>query len=334
MAKKYLFILFTFFISSGYSQDKSNEQDSIDFNSLRQYPKKNSLPVKDPVIQIQQVQIPVESLDLRVNYWKNWTSFGININQAAFSDNWKGGGVTSLAIGGQFNYKLDYTKENKNYVSEVIVQYGKVKNKDQLEKKTNDRFFWDNKVSLKFSTHWNLFASLSFDSQFDKGFNYFRDQQQNEQKTLISRFMSPGYLTESLGIEFKYKTFYWLRLGTGTARQTFVLDEDIIKTNPGNFGVKAGHKARNELAFQLISNFEKDIFKNVRLTSRYSMFANYEHLEKLKFIDHRLEAQLTARVNKFVNVGFNSTAIFDNDAADKIQATEGLYLGLVYRFPN
>jgi hypothetical protein len=64
------------------------------------------------------------------------------------------------------------------------------------------------------------------------------------------------------------------------------------------------------------------------------MFANYERLEKFKFIDHRLEAQVTARVNKFVNVGLNTTAIFDADAAEKIQATEGLYLGLVYKFPN
>ena len=127
-------------------------------SGLKQYPRRNSLPVRKPVLQIQPVPIPEAALKLKVNYWRNWTGFGINMNQASFSDNWSGGGVTSIAVGLSFNNKTDYTKGDKNYVSELIFQYGKLKNRDQMQRKTNDRIFWDNKVSLKLSKSWNFFG--------------------------------------------------------------------------------------------------------------------------------------------------------------------------------
>ena len=328
MVKKFLLILFTFFVSSTFAQENDTAPDSLDLEDLLQYPKKNSLPVRKPIMQIQPVEIPVIGLDLKVNYWRNWMTFGINVNQASFTNNWSGGGVNSIAFGTNFNFKTDYTKENINYVSEVIFQYGKLKNKNQLERKTNDRVFWDNKVSLKLSKNWNFFGSINFESQFDNGYSY-KTVNGAEERTLISQFMSPGYLTESLGFEFKPNKYFWLRLGTGTARQTFVLDKSILAVK--NYGVEPGKRFRNELAFQLVSSFEKDIAKNMFLKSRYQMFANYEQFNN---IDHRLDATLTARVNRFVNVALNTVAIYDDDASTKIQASQARSLGLVYKFPN
>jgi hypothetical protein len=119
-----------------------------------------------------------------------------------------------------------------------------------------------------------------------------------------------------------------LRIGTGTARQTFVLDTSLHQTNPKNFGVEPGRRFRNELAFQLVSSFEKDIATNLNLKSRYVMFANYE---KLKNIDHRLDLTLTARINKLINVAISGVALYDNDTANRIQASQTMSLGLVYK---
>jgi hypothetical protein len=329
MVKQALLILFTLLVSSTFAQDNNANRDSINLDDLLLYPKKNSLPVRKPIMQIQPVEIPVLPLDLKVNYWKNWVTFGINVNQASFTNNWSGGGVNSIAFGTNFNYKVDYTKENLNYVSEVIFQYGKLKNRNQLERKTNDRIFWDNKLGFKFSKNWNFFGSVSFESQFDNGYSY-STANGIESRTLISQFMAPGYLTESLGFEYKPNKFFWLRIGTGTARQTFVLDK-TISLSKKNYGVDPGKRFRNELAFQLVSSFEKDIAKNVNLKSRYSMFANYEHLNN---VDHRLDATLTARINRFVNTSINTIAIYDDDASTKIQASQALSLGLIYKFPN
>ncbi|HXH99232.1 MAG TPA: DUF3078 domain-containing protein [Sphingobacteriaceae bacterium] len=325
----FLFILLISFSNFTFAQNDASA-DTAALNKLKHYPNKNSLPVRKPVLNIKPVTIEVTPLDMKVSYWRSWTNFGVNLNQSAFSNNWNSGGVSSIAIGTQFNQKLDYTKDDKNYVSEVILQYGKLRNKGQLERKTNDRIFYDNKVGLKLSASWNFFASLNFESQFDRGYSFSKTIAGEEKRTLISRFMTPGYLTESLGVEYKPGKSFFLRIGTGTARQTFVLDTNIYRTNPKNFGVDRGKRFRNELAFQAVTNVDKDILTNVNLKSRYSLFANYEDLSH---IDHRLDVTFTARVNKIIFVSLSGVALYDADTDSKIQASQGLALGLSYRFP-
>src|SRR5690606_27529934 len=105
---------------------------------------------------------------------------------------------------------------------------------------------------------------------------------------LLSKFMSPGYITESLGVEYKPSKVFSTRIGTGTARQTFVLDTTIYKTNPNNFGVDIGHKIKNEMAFQLVSNLEKELVKNTMLRAKYNMFIPYK-TPTSRDVDHRLD---------------------------------------------
>lgn len=328
-------LVFLLFLSHALrlkAQESGNESDTTILKGLKQYPRKNTLPVRRPVIFPETVTLSETTpLDISVNYWRSLSSFGININQAAFSENWGGGGVNSLALGGQFTHKTDYTRGDKNFVSDVLLQYGKLKNRDQLSRKTADRIFYDNKVALKLSKSWYFFGSINFESQFDRGFSFVRNAQGNEVRTLLSRFMAPGYLTESIGFEYKPVKYFFVRIGTGTARQTFVLDTNLYKTNPKNFGVEPGKSFRNELAFQVVTAIDKDIAKNLNLKSRYTLFANYE---KLKSIDNRLDLTLTAQVNRLINVSVAGIVLYDDDSADKIQASQALSLGLVYKFPR
>jgi hypothetical protein len=293
--------------------------------------KRSPLPSRIGTIQFKPVNLSPALVDAKVNYWKTKTSVGININQAAFSDNWKGGGVNSLAIGGLINYKAEYSKESYSYASEVILQYGKVKNKSQLQKKTTDRIYWDNKAAVQLSKNWYFFGSMNFESQFDKGFSYSRDAQGNEKENLLSKFMSPGYLTESIGFEYKPNKFFSTRIGTGTARQTFVLDTALYRTNPKNFGVEKGKKIRNELAFQVVMNYEKEIFQNVMLKTKYNMFIPYDNFGH---IDHRLDINVIAKVNRFMNVSVTGVGLYDRDTDLKIQGSQTLALGLVFAFPR
>jgi hypothetical protein len=327
-------LLFTFLISIAFTFTLvAQEVDTIpiatkDFDIKL---KRSPLPSRMGTLQFKPVKLAPALVDAKINYWKTKTSVGININQAAFSDNWKGGGVNSLAIGGLVNYKTEYSKESYSYASEVILQYGKVKNKSQLQKKTTDRIYWDNKAAVQLSKNWYFFGSMNFESQFDKGFSYSRDAQGNEKENLLSKFMSPGYLTESIGFEYKPNKFFSTRIGTGTARQTFVLDTALYRTNSKNFGVEKGKKFRNELAFQIVTNFEKEIFHNVTLKTKYNMFIPYDNFGH---IDHRLDINIIAKVNRFMNVSITGVGLYDRDTDLKIQGSQTLALGLVFAFPR
>lgn len=325
----YLIILLpTLGVTIAKAQSELPQLDTIKTRIIN--PKKNPLVTKNPVFFIKKAIIPLALSNTKINYWRTQTTVSINGNQAAFSNNWSGGGVNSLAIGGQFLYKAEYKKERVNYVTYVDLIYGKLKNRNQLERKTNDRIFLDNKAAWQISQNWYFFGSLSFESQFDIGYTYGKDANGNEIRTNISNFMAPGFVTESVGLEYKPVTYFSLRLGTGTARQTFVLDTTLYKNTPNNFGVPIGKIFRNEIAFQLVANFDKDIAKNLNLKSRYLLFAAYE---KIQHIDQRLDITLTAKVNKFINVIVNGVALYDDDFSNTLQTSQALSLGIVYNLP-
>ena len=327
---KYIFTFSTVLLLSLHGAVFAQDPD---LDQLRQAPPKESLPVKVPNLSIQEVVVPQSTLDLKVNYWRTWTSFGINANQASFSDNWNGGGVNSISIGGTFDRKSTYTKDNKNFTTQLILRYGTLKNKDQLARKSNDRIFWDNKAGFKLSKSWSLFASLALETQFVEGYTYFRDEDGNDTRgAVISNFMAPGYITESVGIEYTPDKSFSLRFGTGTARQTFILDDRLVFDDKKSFGVDTGKNFRNELAFQLVANLNRDLTDNLNITSRYAFFANYNELDEAS---HRLDATLTARVSRVINVSLSGIVWYDKNIGDgKVQTSQNLALGIMYKFPR
>lgn len=326
-------ILTLFAISGFYLATSAQEIDTvpIPLKDMEIKLKRSPLPSRLGTITFQPVELKPALVQAKINYWKTKATVGINANQASFSDNWKGGGTNSIAIGALLNHKAEYSKESYSYTSEVILQYGKVKNKDQLQKKTNDRIYWDNKAAVQLSKNWYFFASLSFESQFDKGFSYSKDANGNEVAKILSRFMSPGYLTESLGFEYKPSKVFSTRIGTGTARQTFVLDTTIYRTNPKNFGVEVGRKIRNDLAFQVVSNLEKEIIKNTILKAKYNMFIPYDDVKET---DHRLDVVVTSKLNRFLNVSLTGVILYDKDMDLKVQSSQALALGVSFTFPR
>jgi len=261
--------------------------------------------------------------------WKKSLEAGANINQSSFSPNWKGGGVNSIAMGLLLDGRLLYESSRISFDNVLQLQYGMVKNGNTIYRKTTDKIFFDSKLGYRLTDKWNAYISVNFLSQFAQGFKVTKDSLDRESQQLISRFMAPGYLTSSMGLEYKPVDYFWIRFGVGSFRNTFVTDTTLYKNVPLNYGVPIGKKVRNELAFALTANFDKDIAKNLHLYTRYAMFANYENL---KAIDSRLDLTLSAKVNRYINVNLTATALYDQDQDYEIQYTQMLSLGLLYRF--
>jgi hypothetical protein len=306
----------------------------IDTNLINKYridAPKNILPVRSRPLLIRPEPIPVTMLDYKVSYWRKYLTLGINLNQSAFSNNWSGGGVNSVALGTNFDFKAEYNKQPLSYTTELLLIYGISKNKGQLSRKTNDRIFYDNKLATQLSKKWYFFGSISFESQFAAGYQYTDAPGNNINPLLISNFMAPGYLTESIGFEYKPVKYIDIRLGTGTARQTFVVDTTIYHNIPGNYGVSPGGTFHNDLAISVVSTINKDIATNMNLQARYALFVPYNNFNN---ITHRLDATLAARVNRLINVTLNGTLLYDITTNKSVQASQGLALGLIYKFPN
>jgi len=272
-----------------------------------------------------------------LSHWKKKLVFNLNVNQAAFSSNWKAGGVNSIGINGLFNYTANYSKDRNSWDNQIDMAYGFVNNSGQGYRKTIDRFYLDTKYGYKLSEDWGLFASLNFATQFAKGYRYDKDANGVEQSTAISDLLAPAFVTLAVGAEYHPVEYFKMRISPLAPRLTIVKDPErfIPAVDPvAPYGVEPPDETRFEwLAFQLTAEFDKDIAPNLNLKWRYLMFANYETLA-LKTIDHRLDLMLNAKVNRFITVGLGGILLYDFDQDSGAQISQVFNLGFAYSFQN
>lgn len=268
--------------------------------------------------------------------WKTDIQGGVNLNQASYSDNWKAGGVNSVAVSSFFNAKAVRKKDNNEWVNDLQLLYGSVKNEGQSIRKNADRIFFDSKYSRKLTEKWNAFASVNFMSQFDAGYEY-NTAPGVEPVRRISGFFAPAYLTEALGFEYKPVSYFSAQFGVGALRQTFVTDQTLYN-RPDTlyaelYGVKRGDNMRNQVVFQFVGNFDKEILKNIVLKARYLGLLDYAKIDS-KYIVSRVDASLTAKVNKYISTNITGVLLYDFDQDADVQYSQVLSLGVLYTFSN
>jgi hypothetical protein len=265
-------------------------------------------------------------------YWKKAFRANLTVNQATFSDNWKAGGINSIAIGTLLAGRADYLKNKISFNNEAEFQYGVLNTREQGARKTADRIFADSKLGYRLSDKWNMFASMNFITQFAPGFRYERDADNNEVGIRISSFLSPGFLTFATGFEYKPVDYFFLRLSPFSPRMTFVTDRELFLNEPRNYGVEVGRTVRYEwLAFQAAADFDKNLTDNINLKMRYLMFVNYEEFA-FDTIDHRFDLILTAKIAKYFSTNLNLIMLYDKDQDDKVQIGQALSIGFLYTF--
>jgi len=264
-------------------------------------------------------------------YWKVNLKTGVNLNQASFSSNWNGGGVNSLGFLSYLNFKADYLKGKHSWDNQVDLAYGIVSNADQrFKRKSQDLIYIDTKYGYSIAEHWDVFMAINFQSQFADGYEFFTDSLNIEQRTLISDFFAPAFLTFSWGVEYKPVDYFKVRFSPFAPRFTFRSNTDVDR----DYGVDPGKTVRTEwAAAQILAEFNKDLAKDLNLTWRYILFANYNNFD-FKTIDHRLDLALTAKITNYVNVALTGIVLYDRDQDDQVQLSQALTLGLIYTFKN
>lgn len=289
-----------------------------------------SLTLSAAVIQAQIVRI--DSL----SNWKKSFKAGVNLNQASFSSNWKAGGVNSLGFNTFLNFKANYKKDKVSWDNEIDLLYGMVNNQGQGYRKTLDRIYLDTKYGKALSEKWNMFVALNFQTQFAKGYKYLKDINDADSAALISNLFAPAFITTSLGFQYAPSSAFKMRISPIAPRLTIVKNSELFTTvDPvAPYGVKLGETTRFEwLAAQLLAEFNKDVASNINLKWRYQLFANYENLN-FKEIDHRLDINLTAKVNRYINVSLGGIMLYDFDQDSGLQISQAFSLGVLYTIQN
>lgn len=268
-------------------------------------------------------------------HWRKSFKSALNLNQASFSSNWKSGGVNSLGFNALINYKANYKVDRLSWDNEIDLLYGMVNNAGQGYRKTLDRVFVDSKVGYSINKKWGAFGAMNFMTQFAPGYKY-SVKNGVEVASLISSWLAPGFFTTSLGLEYNPASYFKLRMSPVAPRITIVKNsQDYSSVDPvAPYGVVSGETIRYEwLAAQMLAEFNKDVATNINLKFRYLFFANFEQFSFKRF-DHRLDLNLTAKVNRFINVSLGSILLYDYDQDASIQLSQAFSLGILYTYRN
>ena len=275
--------------------------------------------------------------------WTKAGFVGLKFTQSSFT-NWAAGGENALALDAQFTYQADYKNEKHLWQNRVELNYGFNQTGDAPLKKTTDKIYLNSNYGFQIEKSLYLIAFLTYQSQFSNGYQYGSDNE----RTFVSRFMAPGYVSAGLGITWTPAPIVSAVFTPVTWKGTFVLDDALARQ--GAFGVEEEKNVLNEMGANLKVELNYDVMKNVNLYSRLNLFSDYMRGKEARNIDVSWDVQINMTINKWLSASVSTNLVYDNDIkfaydkkdADgniigqgkcaKVQFKEVLAIGLQYNF--
>jgi len=239
--------------------------------------------------------------------WKTGGVVGFNFAQTSLT-NWAAGGENSLAINGMFSSFANYKKGKSVWDNTLDIGYGLIKQGSEDFKKTDDKIDFLSKYGQEAFNNFYYAALFNFKTQMTPGYNY------PDFTNKISDLFAPAYITLALGMDFKPNAWFSAFVAPLTAKFTFVTNTEL--SGIGAFGVNPGETVKSEIggyirAIYSKNDFKAELLKNVSFTTKIDLFSNY--INNPQNIDVNWEVLLAFKVNKYLNVNFNTQLIYDDD---------------------
>lgn len=255
--------------------------------------------------------------------WEVSWEAGLNGSQASYS-NWAQGGINNISASGNSAFLALYRQGRYSYSLTFNSRYGKSRVQDEGIRKIADRLSIRNRLLYDLSdenSDFKLFGNIFFRTQFDRGFDYNAGPEGED--ILISRFMAPGYFTESGGIAYVPTDYLSLEAGLGL-QQTIVRDETLSET----YGLDPGETFRNEAGFTFAVNYEQRVAENLKLSSGVETFTNL--VRPVRRTDIYFSNELTGRINSLMNASLRFDLAYDDDFSEEVQVAQILSLGISF----
>jgi hypothetical protein len=270
----------------------------------------------DARVDIQQIDRSklqdVKKITVKLQYWKYRSEASFALNQAHL-ENWVKGGESSISTSLDITGYADYNNKPLKITSNNFarLKYGLIWTDENGIRKNLDLLETNSKLNHKAFGKFDFSSILLFKTQLARGFTYPTDST----RTLVSKFMNPGVLTVGLGLDYKPNKFTSINFSPFSYKGTFVTDTTGIKgidaIDQTKYGVASDRRSKNEPGASFMITNEYKPFKIVTITNRLQLFTNY--INNPQNIDVDWEMILTANLNWFTDVRFNTHLIFDDD---------------------
>ena len=264
--------------------------------------------------------------------WKNSGNALFLVNQSSFS-NWTSGGQSSISGTLKVDYNFNYSDNGWDWDTKVISNFGlnKISGSDFL-KKTDDRIEINSVLGKKFNNdiigRWSYSSFFNFQTQFAKGYRFGKDANGNPNRTEKSRFFSPATVQLGVGMYWKKSKDLWVNVAPMTGKLILVNRRftENLNENETYFGVKKGGNSRFELGASIRSYYKSEIFENVTMENRLSLYSDY--LDRPQNIDFDCTFNFIMKVNQYVSTNLIFQFVYDDNEIRRVQIREVLGVGL------
>ena len=264
--------------------------------------------------------------------WKNSGNALFLVNQSSFS-NWTSGGQSSISGTLKIDYNFNFSENGWDWDTKVISNFGlnKISGSDFL-KKTDDRIEINSVLGKKFNNdiigRWSYSSFFNFQTQFAKGYRFGNDANGNPNRTEKSRFFSPATIQLGVGMYWKKSKDLWVNVAPMTGKLILVNRRftENLNENQTYFGVKKGGNSRFELGASIRSYYKSEIFENVTMENRLSLYSDY--LDRPQNIDFDCTFNFIMKVNQYVSTNLIFQFVYDDNEIKRVQVREVLGVGL------
>ena len=265
--------------------------------------------------------------------WTMVGSAGVTGSQMTLT-NWAAGGDPSVAADFQFNYSIDYKKDNALWQNRLELAYGLNNTESNGTRKTNDKIYLSSSYGQKVYESLYVSGLFKFNTQFAPGYDYGVKNEETGSYKQTSGFMAPAYISGGLGVEWNPKSWISVNASPATWKATVVNVEELQPI----YGLE-GRSTRHEFGGNVKVEMKGTIWGDLSGYTRLNLFSNF--LENPQNVDVDWTVRFDLKINKWLSANVNLQMIYDDDinipqpdgsAYPCLQIQEVAGIGLLVKF--
>ncbi len=250
--------------------------------------------------------------------WTPGAVAGLNISQLSLT-NWKQGGENSFSWTFVSNWGLRYEGHKWNLRNNLKLAYGRTKLGGKDFRTNDNELYLESVLSRNVGWAVDPYISNTVRTAITEGFNYKKDPPER-----IANFFDPGYITQSIGFTYDKLKFFRTRFGIAV-QETFTSKYRQYTTRKETPDMEETFML--ETGVESVASGEYKLDTNILFKSSLRLFSRFESLDVW---DIRWDTTINAKVNSYINVGFNLLVVYEKSQTVKTQIKQGLQVGLTY----
>ncbi|MFH2048189.1 MAG: DUF3078 domain-containing protein [bacterium] len=267
--------------------------------------------------------------------WKKSMVIDFTVTQTSYSDSWTGGEAGSINWVSNLNGSAEKQLSPKfNYRTSLKLSFGQTHSQNtnlpdkpwKKPQKSTDLIDWENVGKFTFGWFVDPYAAFRVESQFYDG--SVPDHK---------RWLSPMRLTESAGMA---KKLYEKDKDFVTSRMGFAIRQLMVKEFIDDVDYKTETISSSDGGIESVTDAELTLHKNIKYTSKLSLFKALYYSEKDSFKgttaedywkagDVNWENIISASITKIITVNLYTQLLYDKEISVKGRFKETLAIGFV-----